>query len=195
MRPSETTLALSEHLYDAPYPKRGSLAQRFWQNVIPWQLVAKGCWTWQGGTMPSGYGRMNYKRTHVLAHRVAYELIVGPVPVGLQLDHLCRHRNCVNPAHLEPVTQSVNLRRGDMFHRRKTHCIKGHPYSGENLVIVNRGTTTEERRCRKCLAAIRHRHYHSHLEESRRYHRERKRNWRLSQTGVTGGSKCAARER
>ena len=82
-----------------------------------------------------------------LAHRVAYELQVGPIPVGLQLDHLCRVRSCVNPAHLEPVTSAENTRRG--LRAMKTHCPQGHPYAGENLLI----RPTGQRRCRTCHLA------------------------------------------
>lgn len=66
------------------------------------------------------------------AHRVVYETVVGPVPEGLELDHLCRNRGCVNPAHLEPVTHQENMRRGHWG--MKTHCPQGHPYEGDNLV-------------------------------------------------------------
>lgn len=81
-------------------------------------------------------------------HRVAYELRVGPIPEGMQIDHLCRVRRCVNPAHLEPVSQTENIRRGDSFagrEARQTHCIYGHPFSFENTLL-----TKSERRCRAC---------------------------------------------
>ena len=67
-----------------------------------------GCWIWRGRIAPNGYGRLGSK----YAHRVMYELHVGPIPTGLDVDHLCRVRHCVNPRHLEPVTRSENLRRG-----------------------------------------------------------------------------------
>lgn len=79
------------------------------------------------------------------AHRVAYEEIMGPVPEGLELDHLCRTRSCVNPSHLEPVTHRENMNRGDVATRRKTHCPKGHPYDEENTGIYN-----GYRNCRAC---------------------------------------------
>lgn len=81
-----------------------------------------------------------------MAYRVAYELLVGAIPDGFQLDHLCRNRACVNPAHLEPVTQAVNKARGERA--MKTHCPKGHPYSGSNLIREKTG-----RKCRICHAA------------------------------------------
>ena len=83
------------------------------------------------------------------AHRYAYEELVGPIPEGLQLDHLCRNRSCVNPDHLEPVTCRENLRRGETLNAAnlaKTHCPAGHPYAGENLSITAKGF----RECIEC---------------------------------------------
>ncbi len=74
---------------------------------------ATNCWIWQGATSSAGYGRVNRKRTYFQAHRLAYVERYGPIPIGLELDHLCRVRNCVNPTHLEPVTRAENLQRGE----------------------------------------------------------------------------------
>ena len=93
-----------------------------------------GCWVWLGYLMPEGYGQFGVGHRKIrLTHRLAYEHFVGPIPVGLQLDHLCRNRRCCNPNHLEPVTQEENRRRGvnvgrTHTHTAKTHCPKGHPY-------------------------------------------------------------------
>jgi hypothetical protein len=97
------------------------------------------CWIWQGNKSPKGYGVMYFDgRPMVRAHQVAYQLIVGPIPNGLQLDHLCRNPSCVNPKHLEPVTCKENVLRGigvTAINARKTHCPKGHSLSGENLYL------------------------------------------------------------
>jgi hypothetical protein len=79
------------------------------------------CWIFTGSHLPTGYGQFWLDGTMRSAHRVSYELHVGKIPDGLQLDHLCRVRSCINPAHLEPVTLQENNRRG-----RKTHCKYGH---------------------------------------------------------------------
>lgn len=110
-----------------------------------------GCWIFVGSHTAGGYGHIGRGRRgdgFAMAHRVVYEHEVGLIPDGMQLDHLCRVRCCCNPAHLEPVTQSENILRGEGYsakHARKTHCPKGHPYVGDNL-IVYRGA----RFCRAC---------------------------------------------
>lgn len=100
----------------------------FWAKVdtggsLPLPPGVGPCWPWTGYVGRNGYG---YAAKGKLAHRLAYEAIVGPVPVGLDLDHLCRVRACVNPAHLEPVTRAENLWRGALA--RLTACPRGHPY-------------------------------------------------------------------
>lgn len=84
-----------------------TLSQVFEEKVIK----AEGCWGWTGVHNARGYGHIGRNGTTVKAHRAAYELYVGPIPAGLQLDHLCRNKGCVNPAHLEPVTGAENCRR------------------------------------------------------------------------------------
>lgn len=83
-----------------------------------------GCWLWKASKLDGGYGSFHAIDRTRGAHRVAYELYVGPIPPGFQLDHLCRKPACVNPAHLEPVTISENVRRAQKFKRRKTPQLK-----------------------------------------------------------------------
>lgn len=99
-----------------------------------------GCWDWTGKTL-DGYGRL----TGEYAHRVSYELFVGPIPDGLELDHLCNRPLCVNPAHLEPVTHDENMRRAA---ERRTHCKRGHEFTPENTYVRACGA----RQCRRCNA-------------------------------------------
>lgn len=112
-----------------------------------------GCWVWTGCTGGNGYGHLwgGHGRSN-RAHRLSYEEHVGPIPAGLQLDHLCRNRLCVNPAHLEPVTSRENIMRGDSHVAKQaaqTHCLRGHPLSGDNLYEKKRGPSTI-RICREC---------------------------------------------
>lgn len=106
-----------------------------------------GCMNWLGTINPNGYGQFRIDQRLIPAHRFAYELWVGPIPAGLQLDHLCRNRHCVSPQHLEPVTQQENIRRGQggCQSASKTHCPHGHPYDARNTYRY-RG----RRFCRAC---------------------------------------------
>lgn len=106
------------------------------------------CWTFTGATQSKGYGSASYEGRIWSTHRLAYTLLVGPIPNGLEVDHLCRNRRCCNPTHLEPVTRKVNAERSGPA--TKTHCVHGHKLSGENLLIKKRGTRTPVRNCRTC---------------------------------------------
>jgi len=108
-------------------------------------LVGDQCWLWTGAMKPNGYGTISHEGVTCHAHRVVYELLVGPVPAGLDLDHLCHVRRCVRPDHLEPVTRGENIRRG-LCGALKTHCAKGHPWIAENIFVAARGS----RGCRIC---------------------------------------------
>lgn len=111
------------------------LPERFWSKCTP--EPNSGCWLWLAFVHHDGYGRFRFSSRMAVAHRVAYAALVGEVPSGLQLDHLCRERSCCNPAHLEPVTQQVNILRGDAgaHERLKTHCPHGHEYTEENTYM------------------------------------------------------------
>jgi hypothetical protein len=105
------------------------------------------CWIWQGCT-DLRYGRIGAFGRQWLTHRLAYTLLVADVPDHLQIDHLCRNRLCINPAHLEAVPQQVNLARGFgpwAINARKTHCKRGHEFAPDNT-LIEQGT----RKCRAC---------------------------------------------
>lgn len=128
--------------------------ERIVQRYVPDQ-GAEGCWIWIGTSEKDGYGVVQVKGRQWRAHRFIYESLVGKIPDGMQLDHLCRNRLCVNPAHLEPVTCAINIARS----ARSTSpvCAKGHLFSGKNLRIVQIGKY-KFRRCLTC-ARIRMRGY------------------------------------
>lgn len=131
--------------------KRAPWEVRFWARV----QKGPGCWEWLGRRDVAGYGKFDPPAElgmSTVAHRIAFVLTKGEPPAGLHLDHLCRNRGCVNPDHLEPVTEAVNLLRGEGWgakNARKTHCPKGHPYAGDNLFVNSLG----RRQCRTCMRA------------------------------------------
>lgn len=128
-----------------------------WDRGVPvdvWKRITvaeTGCWLWTGSLNRAGYGRTTHGgegRRYNSTHGLMYRLLIGQVPDGLELDHLCRVRHCCNPAHLEPVTHRENMLRGKTFgaaNAAKTHCRKGHPYAGKNL-----GISRGQRWCRQC---------------------------------------------
>lgn len=124
-----------------------------WSRKVPVHPKDE-CWPWDGAINSCGYGSFRVKDgkawTSCGAHRVGYEYFRGKVPEGLELDHLCRRRDCVNPWHLEAVEKRVNILRGDgagAKAARKTHCKYGHPLSGDNLVVAK---NRKERICFEC---------------------------------------------
>lgn len=121
------------------------------RHPVGYIIRENGCWQWIGATERRGYGRAWERGRDVYAHRVMYERARGPIPEGLYLDHLCRNPGCVNPDHLEPVTNRENLLRGEGFgarNARKTHCVRGHALSGDNVRSHNHGTARECRACK-----------------------------------------------
>lgn len=109
------------------------------------------CWLWIGNKIKAGYGTIQRDGKRFYAHRVSYETYVGPIPAGTEIDHLCRVRHCVKPEHLEAVSHKVNTERGigpTAVNAAKTHCIRNHPLSGENLYIV---AATGYRQCKRCM--------------------------------------------
>ena len=116
---------------------------RFWAKVD--RRGPGDCWGWRAAINSHGYGVFSLGGVVQYAHRLAYQCLVGPIPDGLTIDHLCRVRSCVNPGHLEPVTHRENTLRGATLpaaNARKTHCPKGHRYAGDNLYVRPRGGRT-----------------------------------------------------
>lgn len=131
-----------------------AIALRFWAKVE--KHGPSECWLWAKGKHKNGYGQFSLGHLNLLAHRVAYELSVGPIPENYYLDHLCRVRDCVNPTHLEPVTLGQNVLRGvgiTALNALKTHCNHGHPFNEENTRITSEG----DRECVSCRRDILHR--------------------------------------
>lgn len=123
---------------------RPTPAERFWAKVDKTDT----CWIWTASTDPGGYGCFQVDGRSVKAHRWAFEILVGPIPFGLHIDHLCRVRSCVNPDHLEPVTVAENVNRGLRGKPQVTQCPQGHPYAGDNLYEY-----AGRRYCRRCKRA------------------------------------------
>lgn len=144
-----------------------------------YEISETGCWLWTGGVSAKNYGQISSSRIKSagtrIAHRFAYELLVGPIPEGLTLDHLCRVRICVNPDHLEPVSSRENTLRGlapAAENLRKAACIHGHEFTPENTRVSALG-----HRC--CLTCERLR-----LVEAREDRRSGRRSPRSAQHGT-----------
>jgi hypothetical protein len=134
-------------------------AVRFWSRVDVGHPL--GCWWWTGKVAGNGYGKfplgrrvLDGDRREEYAHRFAYESLIGLIPPGMQLDHLCRNRICINPDHLEVVTPRENTRRGGPA--RKSVCVRGHELVGHNIYF---SPSTGRRSCRTCRNTVLHRRY------------------------------------
>lgn len=138
--------------------------ERFWQKVI----ITKGCWNWTGADNGTGYGVFQWDDGQRYVHRISYEMHHGKIPEGLELDHKCRVRNCVNPDHLEPVTRKENCRRKPGYHSAK--CKYGHSMEGYNVSVG-----AYFRRCRACAV-------------------ERTREWRARDKARTGNQANSGRD-
>ena len=117
--------------------------------ISVWNKVKQSgnCWLWTGTKMGGGYGKFYINGKHIAAHRFIYELLIGPIPIELELDHLCRNSACVNPFHLEAVAHRVNILRGESpaaVNAAKTHCLRGHSLK-DSYVRPN-----GDRLCRVC---------------------------------------------
>src|SRR5215472_9435079 len=131
-----------------------------------------GCWIWMGFVNENGYGKVvrpSIRKSPIAAHRYAFEKVKGEIPSGLDLDHLCRVRCCVNPDHLEPVTRSINCLRGETGwaggNAIKTQCPQGHAYTPENTYTDRTGG----RYCIQCKKQAYRRWQLTHREQIRAY--------------------------
>lgn len=135
----------------APNRKRPA-EERFWEKVARTN-DPDSCWLWTGTRTAGGYGKLHMTgKSPTYAHRFSYQLAKGPIPDGLELDHLCRTPSCVRPSHLEAVTPWENNRRGmsaTAINARATHCPQGHPYDETNTTRDRHG----HRKCRACNIA------------------------------------------
>jgi hypothetical protein len=145
--------AMVQRRYKKGHNARRTMEQLVWPNVP--DRPEGECWQWAGPMQSDGrYGLVRPHGRTIPAHRVVYELVIGPIPEGLHIDHLCNNPGCVNPAHLEPVTQGENNRRAA---ERQTHCINGHDYADpDNVRLIQRKRLdgSPGRRCRACDRAL-----------------------------------------
>ena len=123
---------------------RGSVEERLWRYII----IDEECWLWTGHPNEDGYGTIKVEGKSLLAHRVSYELYIGPIEG--EIDHLCRNRDCVQPLHLEDVTHLENMQRAPAYVRTlpKTHCPQGHKYTSDNIYMSG-----GYKKCKVCVKA------------------------------------------
>lgn len=144
------------------------------ERALPKIQITPGCWIWTGTKHSGGYGTINVRLgvnavSKLLVHRVVYEHYNGPIPRGLTLDHLCRNRLCVNPDHLEPVTNKENILRGEAFSAvfaRRDRCVRGHLLTPENTSRYSHKGIDQGRICRTC--------HRERQREQNRKHRDKR---------------------
>lgn len=118
---------------------------KLWNKISPEPNT--GCWLWTGAINSGGYSNMKHGDKYTCAHRVSYEFYRGPIPEGMVVDHLCRVKSCVNPSHMEIVTQRTNVLRGDV---PTTHCPNGHEYTSDNTYLSKQKRGWVSKNCRIC---------------------------------------------
>ena len=142
-------------------------AELFWANVP----IGDDCWEWHKAISPNGYGKFSIvidgRTTSTGAHRVAYQIEKGPIPLGLVIDHLCRNKKCIRPSHLEAVTNRVNtvdraIGGVAALNSAKVYCPKGHELSGDNLCAY--GVRRGRRICRTCKSTRAREFYRNNKE-------------------------------
>ena len=123
-----------------------NVADRLWSKAL---ADGTGCWLWTGFVHPSGYGRITVGGRVEQAHRVAYELTNGRIPAGAHIVHKCRRRSCVQPRHLDAVTQRENNKRAGAAHRMPSVCKHGHPMATNGVLRAGRGNSWSCRTCNR----------------------------------------------
>jgi hypothetical protein len=134
---------------------KNAVAKDLLYKILNRLVKADDCWVYPPNET-TGYSRIMHDRHRQMTHRAVYEILVGTIPEGLQLDHLCRNRACINPDHLEPVTKQENLARGNGVmakNARKTHCKNGHEFTEQN--IYRPPSRPDRRYCYMCQFGIR----------------------------------------
>jgi len=157
--------------------------ERFWAKV---HRQPEGCWRWTGAKN-QGYGAFHATPNRTIpAHRYAYELLRGPIPPGLTIDHLCRVRDCVNPDHMEPVSRGENVLRGESLpaqNKRRDCCKNGHLLTGTNVKIE----ISHDRTSRRCLVCRRARDRERNGRKAKRRSEAKRLSRQKATTGTKGG--------